>query len=525
MTQSLPAKNSDHPVWHPAAPPLKLGPLQITVWHLLTVALFVAAVTARFWMSAQTHSLGEDALITLRYAENIAAGHGWVYNPGERVLGTTTPLLTVLLALATVAHLPAMPTGIALNIFADGVSCVLIARLLASEKIGRPAAGLFAAALYALSSTPINISISGMETGLVTCAGLAMVTAYIEGRPRLLGALGATLFLLRIDGLVLFGLLLAGWVWHRRRFPAASLAMFALLSMPWILFAAWYFGSPVPVSLVAKLTVYTRTAVNPGSGSGTVAFNHEAFRNQFLLGWPQRIVSLLFLFGAGLIVVSVVRSIVRRKPERLWLLAVPALWLILYYGAMLVSHVPAFPWYFLPPWPLFLAVAMLAASALAESAGGAALRRRRIADPLFCVAFALLLIGLRLHLPAIREDIHKMQAREDTLRRPLGYWLRDHMLPTDRVLMEPIGYAGYYSGRRILDMIGLVSPEVLPYYRAPNALSGIVNGLRPEWLCLRRDERDLLHRQDPTLPDSQYDYVQGFPSEADTAFVLYRRRR
>ena len=90
--------------------------------------------------------------------------------------------------------------------------------------------------------------------------------------------------------------------------------------------------------------------------------------------------------------------------------------------------------------------------------------------------------------------------------------------------MEPIGYAGYYSRRRILDMVGLVSPEVLPYYRTPRALSGIVRGLRPEWLCLRLSERDLLHAQDPALPDVDYNYVQVFPSDSDPQFVIYHRR-
>jgi hypothetical protein len=40
----------------------------------------------------------DDAYITFRYAENLAAGHGLVFNPGEPVLGTTTPLCATVLA-------------------------------------------------------------------------------------------------------------------------------------------------------------------------------------------------------------------------------------------------------------------------------------------------------------------------------------------------------------------------------------------------------------------------------------------
>lgn len=40
----------------------------------------------------------EDAFITFRYARNLAEGQGFVFNPGEHVLGTTSPLHALILA-------------------------------------------------------------------------------------------------------------------------------------------------------------------------------------------------------------------------------------------------------------------------------------------------------------------------------------------------------------------------------------------------------------------------------------------
>ena len=40
----------------------------------------------------------DDPYITYRYAENVRRGFGFVYNPGERIQSTTTPLFTLLLA-------------------------------------------------------------------------------------------------------------------------------------------------------------------------------------------------------------------------------------------------------------------------------------------------------------------------------------------------------------------------------------------------------------------------------------------
>jgi len=42
---------------------------------------------------------GDDPYITYRYAYNLVAGNGFVFNAGERVQSTTAPLFTILLAL------------------------------------------------------------------------------------------------------------------------------------------------------------------------------------------------------------------------------------------------------------------------------------------------------------------------------------------------------------------------------------------------------------------------------------------
>src|ERR1700727_2499626 len=66
--------------------------------RLVWIVLFVG-VLLRLYLLFTTHATEEDYYITLRYVENIAAGHGFVYNAGQHVLGTTTPLYTLVLAL------------------------------------------------------------------------------------------------------------------------------------------------------------------------------------------------------------------------------------------------------------------------------------------------------------------------------------------------------------------------------------------------------------------------------------------
>ena len=87
------------------------------------------------------------------------------------------------------------------------------------------------------------------------------------------------------------------------------------------------------------------------------------------------------------------------------------------------------------------------------------------------------------------------QRIEDTVRRPLGLWLRDNTPPGDRIMPEPVGYVGYYSRRPILDVIGLVSPQVLPYWREASQapMRDIALAFRPEWCVLRPAELANIH--------------------------------
>jgi hypothetical protein len=75
----------------------------------------------------------DDAFITFRYAQNLIAGNGLVYNPGEWVLGTTTPLYAVLLAaigsITGGIQAPYPEIAVVISAIADAMSCLIIIRL------------------------------------------------------------------------------------------------------------------------------------------------------------------------------------------------------------------------------------------------------------------------------------------------------------------------------------------------------------------------------------------------------------
>ncbi|HXF81242.1 MAG TPA: hypothetical protein VNN19_00605, partial [bacterium] len=389
---------------------------------LEVVAIAALAVIVRTVTALGSHFTSEDFLITLRYAENLAAGRGFVYNAGERVLGTTTPLYTLVLALVARLGLPPVPVGKALNLLADGGLCLVLYGWL--RRLGHESAGRLAAFWAAVHPLHIRWAVSGMETSLVTLCGALAVLAWMHRRYAAAYLALGVLFLLRWDGLLLAAVLTAGVLWRERRIPLREAAPFALLAAPWVAFATAYFGNPIPGTAAAKLAVY-------GWHAGQPLFPGAPGMFWRWIAQPAPAAATL----AALVGLSVLR-------RNEWALAWPALgWFGLYVGALAASPLPLFEWYLVPPLPVHDALTALGVAALA---GGltARLPARRIG---WLAGAAVAVVAATLWSV---HSCRRTQQIEDHLRRPLGLWLRRHSAPGDRVMLEPIGYIGYYSQRR-----------------------------------------------------------------------------
>ena len=343
-TEALPADNDPATRFRPA----------------LAVVLALA-IGLRLWLMLSAHATEEDFFITLRYAENIATGHGFAYNPGVPTLGTTTPLYTLLLALFIRLHLDPILGGKLCSIAADALACVGVFRL--GRAVGRPGAGLAAAICLAFAPTNLIWATKGMEVGFVAAATVWLWAFQAERRELPAWAAAAVLLLLRIDGAVTVALLLAATLWQERRVPWRGLLLFACLTLPWLLYATYAFGSPLPLSLRAKLVVYGRMI--PGR------FPHL---HEFITLMTHNPLGLLLAIGMGLFLVFTVRERVggggKARRAALWeregLLCAPLIGIAIHYSAMALSKVFLFGWYFVPPTPIYYLVALTGWALLME---------------------------------------------------------------------------------------------------------------------------------------------------------------
>lgn len=468
----------------PAAVPPAEGPsrslLATAAWPAVLV---LGTMALRFWFSQRTGTYFEDALITLRYVENVLGGRGFVYNIGEHVLGTTTPLYALLLVLLGFVFGPGSLQGISvdLGILCSGVNAWLIWVL--CRQLRFPwLTPLVACALVAIDAQTMVVSVSGMETPLVITLMLASLCLYVGGRRTASAVALAALVLCRVDAMLWVVLIAALAWWEQRRFPLRELLVFCAVLAPWILFATVYFGSPIPQTVTAKAVAY-----EPGWKQGMAGLIgqfwaiftplHEKV-DRFGLRW------LLDIFWA----VGAVQT-VRRYRSALPLTAFGVL-----YFAYLLFQVPRiFHWY-LVPWEvsLFLIAALgfgTLAEALARLPGPRVLRVGVAAVP------PLLLLAH--HGVAMAQSVERMRQymeNERAVRVAVGEWLKDHTPASTTVYTEAIGYIGYYSGRYVWDSVGLVSPRLTDFRRRfpedNRWFYESLKALRPDYLVLRSYERE-----------------------------------
>jgi 4-amino-4-deoxy-L-arabinose transferase-like glycosyltransferase len=486
----------------------------------LIAALMVIAVVARLIPGPRTI---DDAFITFRYSRNLVEGQGFVYNPGVHTLGTTTPLFTLLMALvsALLRGQDFQWYAIAASAMADAATVALLF-LLTLRLTGSRVAAVIPALLWAISPYSVTFAVGGMETSVVVLWLVAATWAFVTGRDRLLGLFAALGLLTRIDTALWVGLIfLFQWLMLLRcaggplvrRVPWATWIICALVMLPWLIFSAVYFGSPLPNSVSAKTVAYI---MPPFSALKTFipvySTPFQEFETVGAVGSMVAAVVYLTLSLFGLFYAA------RRLPKLLPFLLYPWLYVVVF----ALANPLVFRWYLAPPLPALIVGLVAGAWMLLEQIGGL-LHSRRLT--LYATALVgLIWLAFSLNGWTLRPDhapdrpAPKMAWHEiEILYQQVGTELREKygVTPDTRVASADIGAIGYFSRATIIDTVGLVTPELRRYYPLPPGLIAdgqnyaippqLIDDARPAYLVTMEAfvrlglEKDPAFKQDYTL--------------------------
>lgn len=525
------------------------------VRRLLLVLFMFVAVADRVVFWAMTDRVWEDALITVRHAENAARGLGLTHHPGhgELVHGFTSPI-SVLIPLAGELIVPGSGIDVLRisSLLAAALTIWLGYRIAVHPAVDlSPIATTFFLGYLALEFHQILFGMSGMETQWIVAITLFGLWQFLERRTVLLGVACGLAMWGRPDGVVLVLAILVCLAWSRRWRAIPIVVLVAGLSLvPWLLFTQTYYGTFVPHPIIAKKLAYVCLfREEPTWLAWAARWAVELTRRaDFLRLWLSPVYggtgsAVNFIRGARpfqlvyfvVLCVGFWRSL-RGRDSRVIGVFVAG------FAAYLLIMLPQPAWWYVLPW--LNVMALLFASGIDRIRGENRHTLRTLAAGFLAVGYlALYAFALTRTFPAER---HIQIGIEDACRVPTGQWLEDHVEADDWIGCECLGYIGWYSNRPILDFPGLCSPRsVRAIRRLPEgrrSLVALVNLERPEWLALRPDELQRLERD---YPDAASMYVEaarfhadpdrvrklgecvwldGFRMTVDEEFVVLRRR-
>jgi hypothetical protein len=438
------------------------------------IFMVLAGVLVAVYALSTTGFPLDDSWIHQVYGRNFAQLGQWAFVPDVPSGASTAPAYTLLLALGYFFNIPYMLWTHALGAVALAVAGMIGARI-ADMLYPKLTYVGWAVGLALIGSWHlIWAAASGMETMLFCTllimalwlvwrevdGNLQMTTRPIMLRGAFFGAVLAIATATRPEGVV-FGAILGvalliarPMAQFRQTFlwGIGAAAMFALVISPYLLNNLYLNGSMLPNTSDAK---YARI----------VPLLRFPFTQRFFNMLEPILAGAQFFLVFGL-VYFLVR--IRTQGRKIALYLAPLVWFVVL--ALLYTVRLPVPFqhgrYMIPALPMIVLLGTIGIVAMVidwkESILGRVLSRTlALATVLTMVAFAVL-IGRNAYITdtaIINEEMVD-----------LAFWIEAE-LPKDQLLaIHDIGAVGYFASRPLLDVAGLITPEIIPFINQPEAM-------------------------------------------------------
>lgn len=437
-------------------------------WGILALFSSVPLI-AIDWIGVYRH---DDAYITLTFARNVASGAGFVYNGGSVVLGTTTPLMTLLIAglslfLPNVSFLALATFLTALAWIAEAWLLAALWKKLEGDYLGSVLIGML------LLTQPGNGTLLGIEMLLFQFLLVVTVYLYLVGRLGWSGLSAGLLFLVRGEGVLLGLILVSISLIAKRRIPGRFLLAFGTVMVVWGLYGFFTFGTPLPNTLAAKIAQRE---------SGLF----RDFGQRLFMEWIPNWFFNFPLLNIGVIALILVGVGYCMWLRREWLIFVA--WGIGYIASYLLIAPAGYWWYAVPVF--FIAC-------LLNALGIAVLPKLidRIFTPgsgsAYLLRFAIILLtagtvvyniqSLKSALTVYSANVDPSRGRYYAGYKAAAEWFTAYSQPEETIAYVEVGYLGYHTQNRFIDLTGLVTPSVVAHFRSRDLIWGFLN-YRPAYV-------------------------------------------
>ncbi len=485
-------------------------PIAFEVWLVaMGMALLILfAIVQRMLLgsavSSYLHFLGvplDDIYIHTRFAENLAHGFSYSFNPGQTLTADTSPLWVALLAVGGIftSHLELVAIVIS-----------MLAYLTLGPGVYRASRDVFhlteahaqiAGVATVISSRLVWSGMSGMETALAALLALLVVEEHIRSRQRICPRGREAIWLglgilVRPEFMFFAVVLIADWVimgihqssqWGGRKYIRTLLLLLAVIASPAFL-----------LPLITRNSLISHSSVVQGAHITLVPNFRYLWFAARILASNNLIVFALLLAG-------------------IWLLRTDGNFRMLYLIALGLPILQAFVApqfrqsgrYFFPVIPLLIIVAVAAWERTA--------RLPRLIPVLIMLA-GLIETGRWSRIAA--ESVRNINDQH----LAVVSWLNANMQPTDTLAVDDVGAIGYFLNKPVIDLTGLMTPPLWPLQHEQDSVwrAARARGANLFVLYRRLNPSFFAEHQDSLVLQQDFPVRLPLASAADTTMSIYR---
>jgi hypothetical protein len=467
--------------------------VSVVFWQGAALLVGLSYLAAAAWGVGVVGFPLDDAWIHQTYARNLAQSGQFAFTPGVLSAGSTAPLWSLLLSVGYLLGVPFRAWTYILGMVCLGLTGWTARRL--SARLfpeSQRKEGLWVGLFCLLEWHLVWAAVSGMETILFTWLSLFLFERYLELQGQLfaekqnranfgLGILAGLLVLTRPEGLGLLGLIGLDLAYRYFKQPAKLLwswiglgAGAGLFLLPYIGLHYRLTGHPFPNTLYAKQAEYAVVLeAFPWWWRlfGNVAQPVESVQGVFAVIFiGAQCLLLPGLFYGGWLTFREWRWVL--LPAWGWWIS----YLLLYGFNLPVTYqhgryqIPAIPW-----------VILLGVWGTARLLDKISPQRRllRVAGRALVFSTAILLpVFTAMGAQAYGRDVLFIESEMVAI----AHWLHEHTPPQATLAAHDIGAIGYFTRRPLLDLAGLVTPELIPIIRDERALLTFIRTRQADYL-------------------------------------------
>lgn len=447
-----------------------------------TILLLIAVLSVLFYVLTANGGFAlDDSWIHQVYGRNLALTGQWAFISGVPSAASTSPLFTVLLSLG-------YRLGIDYKLWTHGLGALALAitgmigsrmgeRLVPSQKY----VGFLTGLALTLSWHLLWAAVSGMETMLFGMWTLVLVWLGWQEVDRNMPEKGErSPWQILISGLLFGGLAALATLTRPEGVALAGLIGLTMLVVRpqrnWTQFFTWAVGAGLAFVLVISPYLVLNLQLTGGLLPNTSAAKQAEYAGLLVYPYVERFTDMLTPLIAGAqifllpgIIYFAYQAVRRFSTERYVLFdLLPMVWAIGLIG-LYAARLPT-PYqhgrYVIPALPSLILIGVVGTAQLVKLGQRTVMGRVLTRTLAVSAGLAFLIFAFSIGVQQYRRDVTIIDEEMVTASK----WIAEN-IPADQLLaVHDIGAVGYFAPRPVLDLAGLISPEIVPFMTQPDQL-------------------------------------------------------